>query len=62
MAIGSDFVKKLTLYDPHYDCFIFPEPEKEANDSYTGRILVDKARINKPKPVEKINVQTKGHL
>ena len=62
MAIGSDFAKKLTLFDPHFNYFIFPEQEKEANDKYSGRILVDKARINKPKPVYKINVQTKGHL
>ena len=61
LAIGSDFAKKLTLFNPEFECFIFPEKEKEFNDRYTGRILVDKARINKPKPVYKINVQTKVH-
>ena len=46
MAIGSDFEKKLTTFYPSFEYFIFPESEKETNESYTGRILVDKAKIN----------------
>ena len=67
LAIGSNFAKKLTLFNPFTECFTFTESEKEGNDSYTGWILVSKAKINKFKPntdnfsSEKITAQTKVH-
>ena len=50
LAIGSNFAKKLTLFNPFTECFTIPESKKEGKDSYTGKILMSKAKINKIKP------------